>query len=234
MLFRRRLDSLLLRHVALASCLLGWPVVGQASTKPDAAVEQEELAVPPLCDAAYRGDLREVRRLLRNGAAVDAAVSDGTTALMMSLRPYIGLPAPSMAAPSEKARREYLERRARKIQIAQLLLASGADAKKAGQGGVTALHLAAGAVGEETGMLPIARELLRRGAPVDALTIERTTPLWLAIAKQRFAIAKVLVAAGANLHAPDSGGQTPADLLVQQGRQALLERLRKSVPPQPR
>jgi ankyrin repeat protein len=149
---------------------------------------------------------------------------------MTALQSYIGPPSLSMAPRSEKTRRADSKRNAQKIQIATLLIEAGANVNANDQVGMTPLHLAAVARSDENAMLKVTRELLRRGAVVDALTAERTTPLRLAVWQKRFRIARMLVEAGAHLDAADAGGKTAAGLLLEQGRKDVLDDLRNATP----
>jgi ankyrin repeat protein len=218
-------DRLTLRALILsaifAGALASVPVSGGASIAAAAEIE-----VPPLCDAAYRGDLQKVRLLLRKGAAPDAHVK-GSTALMQSLQPFVGPPSLTMGKVAEKERGASAQRNARKLQIATLLISAGADVKRTDETGATALHSAALALGDERTLVDVIRDLLRRGAIVDAETTNRVTPLQLAVWKRRVEVAKVLVAAGASLDARDTQGKSAADELIAQHSEPVLRDLRK-------
>jgi len=127
----------------------------------------------------------------------------------------------------DRERRALAQRNAHKTQIAKLLLAAGADVRLTDQDGATALHMATFAVGNEDALIDVIRELLRRGAVVDARTSDGITPLQLAVGNKHFAIAKVLVAAGANLDARDHHGKSAANELDAQGSREILDKLRK-------
>ena len=128
------------------------------------------------------------------------------------MEPFIGLPPSRMGPPSDKERRAWLQRNEKKIQIARLLLAAGADVKLTSPDGATALHFAALAYDSEQSLLPIVRDLIRRGATIDARTSEGKTPLQLAVWRKHLEIAKVLVAGGASLDARDGQvSQRPTD-----------------------
>lgn len=182
--------------------------------------------MPPLCDAAYRGDLHKVRVLLHRGISVDTSIG-GSTALMSSLEPFIGDPRLRTGPWSDRERRVWDQRNANKIRVAMLLLASGADVTLTDREGGTALHNATSTVGDENAVADVVRELLRRGAVVDARTSAGFTPLQLAVWNKRFKVAKVLVTAGASLDAADGRGKSAADELVAQGSQRILDDLRK-------
>jgi ankyrin repeat protein len=145
---------------------------------------------------------------------------------MKALAPYIGMPAPTMGPPTAEATRAWLHRIEGKMAIAQLLIEAGADVRATSPDGATPLHFAALAAGPEGLLLPVVRVLIRRGVVVDARTSAGRTPLQFAVWAQRHRIAKVLVAAGANLDARDVDGKTAADELVSQGNQRALDELR--------
>jgi ankyrin repeat protein len=107
-----------------------------------------------------------------------------------------------------------------------LLMESGANVRLADQDGGTALHAAASA-DDNRALVDVVRELVRRGAVIDARTSSGVTPLQLAVWHKRFEVAKVLVTAGASLDARDNRGQSAADELIAQGSQRVLDELRK-------
>ena len=69
------------------------------------------------------------------------------------------------------------------------------------QGDLTALHYAA-----QKGHQSIARILIEDGGQVDALTIDKTTPLMLAVEYAQESVVKLLLRKGANMHAVDKTG----------------------------
>ena len=215
--------------VAIMLVLGAPPECGRAHARTSAQAEPsgvDEAAIPPLCDAALRGDLRKVRVLLRKRNPIDVRF-EGETPLMKSLAPYIGMPRSTMAPPSAKERRVWEQRVADKIEIARLLLKAGADVRLTSKDGSTPLHFAALAHAPDDLLVPIVRDLIKRGALIDAQTSEGATPLQFAVWKKRAKIAKALVIAGANLDLRDGRGKSAADELVADGRQDELDELRR-------
>ena len=136
----------------------------------------------PVADAAMRGDIESIRRLLADGADVNAAHGDGMSALHWAARHGD----PDMAA---------------------MLLAAGAriDADTR-VGGYTPLHLAA-----EGGNGAVARLLVEEGADVSATTTPGgTQPIHLAAGAGDVASIEALLAGGADPDARElAAGQTP-------------------------
>ena len=131
-------------------------------------------AEAPVADAAERGDLAEVRALLRQGADVNTAQSDGMTAL-------------HWAATNND------------VEIARTLLYAGATARATTRlGGYTALHLASrGGHGE------VARLILEAGADPNALTTTGVTAMHFAADADAAAVIDALVAHGGDVDARD-------------------------------
>jgi ankyrin repeat protein len=96
------------------------------------------VSLSPLAAAAHAGDLPAVRRLLRDGHAIEGARGDGDTPLWLAC---------ASDAPAET-----------RIAIAEALLAAGAQIRNDGAGG-TALHAAAA-----RGPLALVELLIRNGA----------------------------------------------------------------------
>jgi len=220
----RRADWPLLRLLALVAVLECGPARAwnSAHAEPDSA---GDVSIPPLCDAALRGDVGAVRALLRKGAPVDVRF-DGETPLMKALAPYIGMPPSTTGPMSARRQRAWLYRIESKMEIAKVLIEAGADVRLTSPDGATALHLAALADGPEKLVAPVVRDLIRRGAVVDARTSEGRTPLQFAVWRKRLAIAKILVASGASLDGRDNLGKTAADELVAHGNEHALDELR--------
>ncbi|CAI8047545.1 Ankyrin-1 [Geodia barretti] len=132
-----------------------------------------------LADAARQGAVETVADLLEAGADVDAAGSDGTTALHWAVqrddRP-----------------------------LARRLIAAGARVEAANRYGVTPLALAAA-----NGSAPLAAALLDAGADPEAASPGGDTPLMLAARTGRPDVLRLLLEAGADVHATESWSRTP-------------------------
>ncbi len=129
----------------------------------------------PVADAAERGDLEEVRTLLRQGADVNTAQSDGMTAL-------------HWAASNND------------IEIATTLLYAGATVRATTRlGGYTPLHIAS-----RGGHTEVARLILERGADPDVFTATGVTAMHFAADADAAGVIEALAAHGGDVDARDS------------------------------
>lgn len=126
----------------------------------------------PLHWATYRGDVEEVRRLLRDGANPKASNRYGAVPLQLAAE--VG-----------------------DTEILKLLLDAGADVESANADGQTALMAVA-----RTGNVEAARLLVRKGARVDTHEVfgGQTALMWAA-ARGHSAMMEFLIKAGANVNA---------------------------------
>jgi ankyrin repeat protein len=149
-----------------------------------------------IADAAAKGDKAAVRALLQKGANVNAAQSDGATAVHWAV--YRG-----------------------DVEMLRMLTAAGADVKTANRNGSTPMWLAA-----TTGDPSIIRALLDGGADAnEALPLGRT-PLMLASRTGAVEAMRVLIDRGANLNAKDTErGTTPLMWAADQGHAAAVKLL---------
>jgi len=139
-------------------------------------------AEAPVADAAMRGDLEQVRTLLRDGADVNAAQGDGMSALHWA---------------AEQGHAE----------IAEALLYAGAETEASTRiGEYRPLHIAS-----RNGNLQLVSILLAAGAEVDAVTDPSgSTPLHLAAVSGSAEVVRALMAAGADPNAREAEWkQTP-------------------------
>ena len=144
----------------------------------------------PVADAAQAGDVEQVRVLLQQGADVNAAQSDGLTAL-------------HWAALNNNR------------EIVDLLLYAGATIKPHTRvGGYTPLHLAA-----RSGHAEIARALLEAGADADEWTSTGVTAAHFAAQANSGETLRALAEHGADVDAPDSF-QSRTPLIFAAGRNA--------------
>ena len=159
---------------------------------------------PAVADAAQRGDLAGIRRLLaRGGAGVNVAQGDGMTALHWAAERGDSL----MTAALLRARADmgartrvgdytplHLAARVGDAGTVRALLAAGADVKVTNAAGATALHLAA-----DAGNADVVRALLARGADPNAReSMWGQTPLVFAAERDRADAARALLAGGAD------------------------------------
>lgn len=139
------------------------------------------MAEAPVADAAQAKDAAAVKRLLKDGADVNAAQGDGMTAL-------------HWAAMNGDA------------EMASMLLYAGANVSaKTRLGGFTPLHLAA-----QIGNANVVAPLVAASAPVSVQTSTGVTPLMLAAESGSTDAVRMLVENGADLNATETAnGETP-------------------------
>lgn len=190
---------------------------------------ERKATVTPLHKAAGAGDLVKVRKLIEEGAAVNARDTLLETPLHYAAR--FGW-----------------------TEIVEALVQAGADVKAVSSEGQTPLHLAAAG-----GFADIAELLVKKGAEVDAANRNHETPLALAAAGGHDIVVSLLLRNGANpnlsdstlgrsplldavnrdfeaiateliefsadVNRPDGTGQTPLHLAVRKGNEAMIELL---------
>ena len=159
----------------------GWPLVLLAAVVVCApAGAAARVAGPGVVEAAKAEDVEAARDLLAAGADVDAAATDGATALHWAVH------------------RENAE-------LVDLLLEAGADATVANRYGVQPISLAA-----ETGNAAIITRLLQAGADANATLRGGETALMTAARTGNRDALRALIAHGADVNARDAThGQTP-------------------------
>ncbi len=157
----------------------------------------------PVADAAERGDLEAVRALLRDGADVNTAQSDGMTALHWAASRNDAEVARTLLYAGATVRATtrlggytplHLASRAGSAEVAEQILKAGADPNVYTTTGVSALHFAADADAPE-----VVAVLAAHGAQVDARdTFSERTPLMFASVRGADAALAALLAAGAD------------------------------------
>jgi ankyrin repeat protein len=135
-------------------------------------------ARPPLVDAARNADKDALRVLLQQGASVNAADADGTTALHWA------------------SYRDDLE-------AANLLIRAGAKVNAANDLGATPLWTAS-----LNGSAAMVQRLLEAGANPNAALLAGETPVMVAARSGSPAVVELLLAKGANANAHAARGQT--------------------------
>jgi len=148
-----------------------------------------------LVEAVKLADLEAVKRLIDEGADVNAENQAGYT--------------PLLAAASDG-----------QVVIAKVLLSNGADVNKHNQHGRTLLHEASW-----NGHVSAAELLLANGAEVNARDSKRATPLHGAVRRTHVAVVKLLLAKGAGVNARDSSGATPLHRAVAKSHVAIIKLL---------
>lgn len=131
-----------------------------------------------LCWAAIRGDIENIKILLRHGANPNIAPAKGDNPLQSAAR-------------------------AKSRNCVQLLLDAGADVDFQGVVRMTALHIAA-----TNGAVDVAELLLVHGADVDGKSQLGSTPLMFACVHGHYRVTESLIEHGANIHQQYPRGET--------------------------
>lgn len=180
--------------------------------------------------AINRDDDRAVARLLERGFDPNSRDPKGQTGLILALRddsPRVAealWKSPALEVDAENASGETaLMMAALRGQVAwmQRLLDRGAAAHKEGW---SPIHYAA--TGPEVKAVAL---LLQRGAPVEALSPDKDTPLMMASRYGAEGSVDLLLSRGASASATNARNLDALDLARAGGRDYLLERLQKSV-----
>ncbi len=158
----------------------------------------------PVADAARRGDKDAVRSLLQKGADVNAALSDGMTALhwaaehndaeLAEMLLYAGANPKAVTRIGQYTPLHVASKEGNAAVVKMLLKAGGDVNGKTSVSGVTPLHLAAA-----SGNVDTVNALLENKADVNAREAEwEQTPLIFAAAQNRAAVIQTLIKGGAN------------------------------------
>ncbi|MGI8961570.1 MAG: ankyrin repeat domain-containing protein [Bryobacteraceae bacterium] len=158
---------------------------------PSAATMNSAQRLPaPLIIAIEEGRLADAKNLITNGANVNAAIADGTTALMQAAEGSSYMP--------------------NNAPLVAMLLDNGSRVDAQDNRGRTALYRAA-AEGKTEAM----RLLLDRRANPNHESVDGSTPLFAAISFGRTAAVHLLLASGADVELSDAQGTTPLALAAE-------------------
>lgn len=173
-----------------------------------------------LVDAAKANDPVSVRSLLGKGADVNAARSDGSTALLWvayyndlaTARALLAAGADANVSNSYAETALSLAAQNRNLPLAEALITAGARATTSKPSGETVLMTAA-----RGGNADIVRLLIAHGAQVNAreTALEQTALMWAA-ARRHPAVVQALLTAGAEVNARSKKGSTALHFAVQQ------------------
>ncbi|KXZ43193.1 hypothetical protein GPECTOR_98g777 [Gonium pectorale] len=169
-----------------------------------------------------RGDVEEVRALLRAGADKDAQDEGEWTPLHRAAENgHVEAVRALLQAGANKDARDstnqtsplYLAAQNGHVEVVRALLQAGADKYTANKAWWTPLHKAA-----EWGHTEVVQALLEAGADKDVIDNNRSTPLHLAAEDGHNEAVQALLGAGADTRARDgASGRTPVHLAAQNG-----------------
>jgi ankyrin repeat protein len=147
--------------------------------------------------AALVGDLAALRKCLAAGHAIDPRDADGHTPFLLACKQ------------SEP-------------EIFDILRLAGADLEAANSRGMSGLFLVA-----STGVVSLARVLIRRGAEVNRPAARGLTPLIAAIMSENPHMVRLLIDSGANVRHTDAAGTSVLRWARKIGTKEIVELIRK-------
>lgn len=148
-----------------------------------------------LHEAAKNGNLDETKRLLENGANIEAKSGiDNTPLHVASLKGH--------------------------LELVKLLLENGANIEDEGFSMYTPLQYAS-----ENGHLEVVKLLLEKGANIESKDESNFTPLQTALGNGHLEVVKLLLGNGANIEAKRMDGKTPLNKASEYGELEVVELL---------
>ena len=186
---------------------LGWSEAGEAR-------EVQQSPSTALMEAARKGDLAAVKRLVSKGINVNARDESGYTPLHVTQSKAV---AELLIVRGANIEARDLDFQMTPLfnaspQVAELLVAKGADVNARAKSGLTPLHWAV-----YWDMTERINLLIAAGARVDARDEYQRTPLHLAANWGKAQIVTILLARGADVDAKDDSGWTPLHWAAMEG-----------------
>ncbi len=198
----------------------------QASKTPQPMYQPAD---PPLVVAARYGQLGAIRKLVAEGADLNALGTKGRTALMAAAE-YDHVPAvrlllemgadPNASGRSGRTALMVASREGR-VEVAKILLAGGASVNARTRFAPTALMEAA-----RGGYAEVARVLLDRGANVAAKDEQGESALMQAVRKGHVEVVRLLLERGADCSTQDKGGESVLKTAIRWGHLEVARLLR--------
>ena len=223
-------NRLAVLHIALCAYLLGSVI--QAAT------------AGQLHDVVESGDSSQIRALVVTGLDINELNSSGMAALHLALLEGktdmveilisngadVNIPVQSGLAENRfyahlhtfaplhlVANFHHTARESNSLELASLLIASGADVNQRAEDGQSSLHLAV-----RNGNDSLATLLIDHGADVNARDLEEYTPLHSAAWNGHLGLVEVLISNGANVSASAYDGVTPYNCAVKKKRTEVI------------
>jgi ankyrin repeat protein len=119
-------------------------------------------------------------------------------------------------------------------EVAELLIAKGANVNALDSKGSSPLHISASSKDVVfnknilNGRIEVAKILLSKGAPIDAKDNNGSTALHIAAREGSQRIAELLIVEGADVNARDNNNRTPLELATEEKHPEIVDLLRKS------
>jgi len=187
-------------------------------------------ATETLHGAVTSGDIDEVKRLISEGAGINAKNMNGETPLHIASaqgrEPIVKLlitEGADLNAQNQNGEIPlHLAASRGDKDMAALLIANSADINTKNRWGNTPLHIAA-----KDGYTDVAKFLLAKGADVNAKNKWSATPLHIAARNGQKEVGEFLIASGADVNAKNQGGRTPLTFAEENGNNEIAELLRK-------
>jgi len=180
--------------------------------------------------ASSSGYVSEVERLIKRGANINAATSEGVTPLIFAVANNHSEVVKALLEYEPDIDKFANDSRSALLvavnngnpEIAEMLIRAGADIDYTDRNGATALHYAA-----VYGDFYMTDMLLYYYARPDSRSLDGTTPLMAAILAEHAAVADLLIQNGANMEARDKDGFTPLMIATQNGDTLIMNLLIK-------
>jgi ankyrin repeat protein len=204
---------------------MGAGCISVKSARPESAPAQTD--AERLVEAAYRGDLEIVTRLIESGVDVNSRWHDGARRYFANAEEY-PFPSPQWTGLHAAG---YMQH----VGVVERLLQAGADVEADDGGGGTVLFYAVENYEHSCQNVALVRLLLAAGARPNVrvspvLGTRDVTPLHRAVVLNCVETVDVLLKAGADPTLRDANGETPMAYAVALGARRIVELLKNASP----